>query len=435
MKTPAASGPEPSGEDELRIAYLLSRYPGVSHTFFLKEVVGLRKCGIVVEVASVNPPDRPDTALSAKELEETRTTYYLKREHGGVLFLWVLFIALRHPIVTARGLLTASGLGGWDLRERTFSFLYLAEAMLIGAWMRRRSLGHLHVHFGGASASVGMLVSAAWKVPWSLTIHGPNEFFDQNKISLRRKIKSASFVICVSDYARSQVMRVAPDLDPERVEVMRLGVDCKQLQPRDELEPAAVTVEGLLATPVHLVCTGRLTAEKGHLLLIDAVAQLAGLGFRVDLVLIGDGPERHALEQRCARYGLQGSVHFTGAMNHAETLARVAEADIFVLASFAEGLPVSLMEAMALGIVCVSTRINGIPELIVDEENGLLVTAGNTGQVSAALARLAADSGLRRSLGLAGRHTVETNYNLDKNVDLLAATFRRRIVRNNIGER
>jgi glycosyltransferase involved in cell wall biosynthesis len=427
----ATTGPEHSGGETLRIAYLLSRYPGISHTFFLKEVVGLRRAGIVVEVASVNPPDRPDAALSAQELEESRTTYYVKAQRRSVLFLAVLLIALRHPAVTIRGLITASGLGGWDLRERAFAFLYLSEALLVGAWMRKRSLCHLHVHFGGASASVGLLVSAAWKVPWSLTIHGPNEFFDQNKISLQRKLKSASFVFCVSDYARSQVMRVATDLDPDRVEVLRLGVDCTQLQPRAEANFAA---EGPSVSPVHLVCTGRLTAEKGHMLLLDAVAQLAGLGFPVDLVLIGDGPERHALEQRCARYGLSGNVHFTGAMNHAETLARVAQADIFVLASFAEGLPVSLMEAMALGVVCVSTRINGIPELIVDEENGLLVTAGNTGQVSAALARLAADSALRQSLGQAGRRTVEASYNLEKNIALLAGAFRRRIQGNSHSE-
>jgi len=423
--TSAASRPDSSGGEPMRIAYLLSRYPAVSHTFFLKEVLGLKERGMTVEAASVNRPDRPLEALSGDEVRETQLTYYIKDGRWLALLFKIAAIELRHPIVTLRGVLAALTLGGWDLRERAYAVLYLAEALLVGDWMRRRSLTHLHVHFGGAVAAVGFLVSAAWRVPWSLTLHGPNEFFDQNQLFLEKKIESTAFVFCVSDYGRSQVLRVAPDLDPARVEVLRLGVDCDQLQPRQF--PEADCGPCLEPEPVHLVCTGRLAPEKGHLLLLDAVAQLAGLGFPVDLVLIGDGPERRTLEERARRNGLADRVQFTGALSHADTLARVAAADIFVLASFAEGLPVALMEAMALAVVCVSTCVNGIPELIVSEENGLLVCAGNAGELSAALARLAADAGLRRTLGLAGRRTVEADYNLSRNIDLLAASFRRRL--------
>ena len=379
-----------------------------------------------IEVASVNMPDRPLDALSADELSEARLVYYIKIGSWAGLIFKLIGIVFRHPVVTIRGLRAALTLGGWDLKERAYAFLYLAEALLVGAWMRRRALTHLHVHFGGAVAAVGLLVSAAWKTPWSLTLHGPNEFFDQNQLFLERKITSASFLFCVSDYGRSQVLRVAPELDPSRVEVLRLGVDCTQLQPHPDR--IANADDGLEPAPVHLVCTGRLAAEKGHLLLLDAVAQLAGLGFPVDLVLIGDGPERRTLEERSRGDGLAGRVHFTGSLSHAETLARVAEADIFVLASFAEGLPVALMEAMALGVVCVSTCVNGIPELITDGENGLLVCAGNAGELSTALARLAADAGLRRTLGMAGRRTVEARYDLGRNIDRLAEAFRRRLL-------
>jgi colanic acid/amylovoran biosynthesis glycosyltransferase len=424
--TPFASDRDASGGEPLRIAYLLSRYPAVSHTFFLKEVLGLKERGMTVEVASVNRPDRAMDALCGDELKEARLTYYIKDGSWIGLAFRLIAIMFSHPVVTARGLLEALTLGGWDLRQRTYALLYLCEALLVGDWMRRRSLCHLHVHFGGATAAVGLLASAAWEIPWSLTLHGPNEFFDQNQLFLERKIQSASFLFCVSDYGRSQVLRVAPALDPNRVEVLRLGVDCRQLQPRHF--PDAAADDGLEPEPVHLVCTGRLAAEKGHLLLLDAVAQLAGLGFPVDLVLIGDGPERRTLEERSRGNGLAGRVSFAGSLSHAETLARVAEADIFVLASFAEGLPVALMEAMALGVVCVSTCVNGIPELIVDEENGLLVCAGNPGELSAALARLAADAGLRHTLGMAGRRTVEADYNLSTNIDLLAKAFRRRML-------
>jgi glycosyltransferase involved in cell wall biosynthesis len=154
---------------------------------------------------------------------------------------------------------------------------------------------------------------------------------------------------------------------------------------------------------------------------------MAGEGIVLDTTLIGDGPERRAIESQCRLAGLDGQVHLTGALNHAETLAHVARADIFVLASFAEGLPVALMEAMALGVVCVSTTINGIPELIVTGENGLLVAAGNAAHLRSAITRLVRDPNLRNAMGRAARRTVESSYNLSMNHDLLAATLRRRL--------
>jgi glycosyltransferase involved in cell wall biosynthesis len=416
--------PIPRDPGELpRTGYLLSRYPAVSHTFFLKEVLGLRQRGFAIEVASINDPDRPRAELPVVERDEAGTTFYVKGGSKiGKLFS-LIRILLSHPMVATRGLLAACSVGGWDLRERAFALLYLAEALLVGDWMRRRSLRHLHVHFAGPVASVGYLASMAWKVPWSLTVHGPDEFFDQERFFLRKKFESTRFLICISDYARSQALRVAPGLDPSRIDVVRLGVDCTALQPASNRESGA---DGTADhAPVRIVCTGRLVAAKGHRILIEALAQMAREGLALNTVLIGDGPERPAIEQQCQRSGLTEQVHLTGALNHADTLALVADADIFVLASFAEGLPVALMEAMALGVVCVSTRINGIPELIFDNRNGLLVAAGNPELLQDAIARLVRDPALRQSLGRAARQTVESTYNLSRNHDLLAAALRR----------
>ena len=211
--------------DTPRTAYLLSRYPAVSHTFFLKEILGLRQRGITIEVASINDPDRPLADLPDVEREEAGNTFYIK--HGSKLGKLVSLsrILFSHPVVCLRGLRAACSMGGWDLRERAFSLFYLAEALFVGDWMRQRSLPHLHVHFGGPVASVGLLVSAAWKIPWSLTVHGPDEFFEQERFLLLKKFESARFLICISDQGRSQVLRIAPSLDPSRIQVVRLGVD------------------------------------------------------------------------------------------------------------------------------------------------------------------------------------------------------------------
>lgn len=419
------NSPHPSslgaGAETTRIAYLLSRYPAVSHTFFLKEVVGLRARGLDVQVASINPPDRPRQDLPAVEATEADHTYYVKSGGAAGLALPLLLVALRNPGITLRGLRAAFRLGGWDLKARAYALFYLAEALLVGQWMRRQSLNHLHVHFGGPVATVGMITAQAWQVPWSITLHGPDEFFDQEAFYLRQKVESANFVVCISDFCRSQVLRMAPNLADGRMEVVRLGVDCATLHPPAQAEESNSTA------PLRLVCTGRMVSAKGHRILLEALAPLACDGVEFSCTLIGDGPERRALESLAARLGISGQVRFRGALAHQATLAEVALADIFVLASFAEGLPVALMEAMALGVPCVSTTIAAIPELIDHGGNGLLVSPSNVPALSDALRRLAEDIDLRRKLSRRARATVEAHYNLAQNLDLLAATWRRRL--------
>ena len=406
--------------ESLRIAYFLSQYPAVSHTFFLKEVLGLRERGLQVDVASINPPDRPRKNLPEIEAVESDQTYYVKPSGVVRVALEILGIAVRNPGVTIRGLRSALRLGGWDLKSRAYALFYLAEALLVGHWMRLRSLRHLHVHFGGAVATVGMLTAQAWQIPWSITLHGPDEFFDQEAFYLKQKIESAGFIVCISDFCRSQVLRVAPDLADNRLELVRLGVDCTALQPAMKISQASTGT-------LRLVCTGRMVSAKGHRILFEALAPMVASGIELSCTLIGDGPERCSLEALCDRLGIAGQVHFLGAQPHHQTLAEVAQADVFVLASFAEGLPVALMEAMALGVPCVSTTIAAIPELIRDGENGLLVPPANPLALQDALFRLAKDPGLRSRLGKNARTTAETHYNLAHNLEVLAAMWSRRL--------
>ena len=413
--------PLPAGrETRPRVGYLLSRYPAISHTFFLKEVLGLRQRGLNIEVVSINHPDRPHQDLPPVEAAEADSTYYVKPTGIAAVVSQVARIVIANPAVVWRGLRAALRLGDFDLLRRAYALFYLAEALLVGDWMRRRALTHLHVHFGGAVATVGMLTSQAWQIPWSVTLHGPDEFFDQEAFYLRRKIESASFVICISDFCRSQVLRIAPNLDDSRLEVVRLGVDCASLQPS-----AANPVE-TASGPLRLACTGRMVAAKGHRIFLEALAVLTREEIEVSCTLIGDGPERKALEALSIRLGIANQVYFLGAMAHQPTLDEVAKAEVFVLASFAEGLPVALMEAMALGVPCISTTIAAIPELIQDGQNGLLVPPANSRALAATLRRLATQPELRLELGQKARQTAVKSYNLETNLDLLASIWYRR---------
>ena len=401
-----------------RVAFLLSRYPAVSHTFLLQEVEGLRTRGVQVETASINRPDRPAAKLSEKEAKEVRATRYIKEENVVRGFLSVLREIATHPEVFARGVCAVFSIRRLTLIERAYWMFYLAEAMLLGRWMFERKLRHLHVHFGGAVASVGLLTSMAWKIPYSLTIHGPEELLDTTAYRLREKVDHASFVFCISDFCRSQLCQLTSPASWSKFVVNRLGVDPAALVP----SPSSNKSED---GPLRIVCTGRLVAAKGHRILLQALEQLRQRGVDVTATLIGDGPERLGLEQFVLRNGLRDRVTFTSALSHAETLQHVRSADLFVLASFAEGIPVALMEAMAMGVPCISTTIAGIPELIRTGRDGFLVAPSNVDELTEAIESLSGDASLRSFLARSARQRIIRDYNLPLNQERLAQHFHR----------
>lgn len=406
----------PSIPPGLRIGYLLSQYPAVSHTFFLHEVLGLRARNLPIETASINPPDRPAASLPHFEAAEAETTHYIKSGRW-LRSLWMIVrTVLGHPTVALRGLSATLRISGLPWRKRLLWFFYLAEALLVGRWMREQKLSHLHVHFGGPVASVGMLTSLAWRVPYSLTIHGPEELLNHDSYQLRAKVQQASFVFCISDFCRSQLYQLVPASHWAKFHVCRLGVDPSLLGP-------ALRRPGQTDAPLQIVCTGRLVAAKGHHILLEALLLLQQRGVPFEATLIGAGPERASLEAFVQRTGLHAAVRFTGALSHPETLAQVRRADLFVLASFAEGIPVALMEAMALAVPCVSTSIAGIPELIHTGQEGLLVPPSNVEELAGAIESLILDPVLRRRLGASGRERIVSTYNLPLNHERLASLF------------
>jgi glycosyltransferase involved in cell wall biosynthesis len=411
------------------MAYLLSQYPAVSHTFFLHEVLGLRARGLHIETASINLPDRALDALPEIEAEEARATVYLKDGHGLTAAAQLLATAIVHPLVTLRGLWATVRVPNLTLRQRIFWLFYLAEALLVGRWMKRRGLDHLHVHFGGAVASVGMLAAAAWKIPWSLTIHGPEELLNVDKYHLREKVAAAKFVFCISDFCRSQLYQLSKPADWGKFHVIRLGVDPVMLTPNSRNTTSGISHPQ--GRTLELVCIGRLVPAKGHSILLEALRLLHERGVELRLTLIGGGPELMPLQDFVIRHRMENSVTFTSALSHAQTLAQLRRADIFALASFAEGIPVALMEAMSLGIPCVSTSVAGIPELIRTGVDGLLVPPANAHAMADALESLVADPGLRKHLGYSARQRIISQYNLPLNQELLAHSFEAQLTKRN----
>ncbi len=416
----AAPTPNPTAATDagLRLGYLVSRYPAISHTFILREVALLRELGFDIRVASINAPDRPVDRLTPQEQAEARDTFYVKQAGIGRALTAHVGTLLTAPIAYCRGLAGAMRLAGLDLRQAVWSLFYFTEALMLRRWARQQQLSHLHVHFATAASTVALVLHRLEGLPFSMTVHGPDEFYDAPGYYLSEKLAAAAFVCCIGSYARSQVMKLSAPEHWSRFEVAPLGVDPAVFAPRPPRTADA---------RLQVLCVGRLVAAKGQHILVEAVAQLRDAGRAVRLTLVGDGPDRASLEAAVRDRGLAGKVVFAGAVDQDHIRPLYEQADVFALASFAEGIPVVLMEAMAMEIPCVTTCITGIPELIRDGVDGLLVMPSDVEALAAALARLADDPETRLRLGKQGRQRVLERYELTRNVHYLASVFTRRL--------
>lgn len=403
-KAPLAAAP--------RLAYLLSQYPAVSHTFLHDEILGLRRQGFTIETASIN---QASPARTGEEGAAVSSTFYVKPTPFPRALGHAFRTLFTQPGLFFRGLraaLTGTGLDAWRI---FYSGFYFVEGLLVADWIRTRNLHHLHIHFGGPVATVGRIAARAARVPYSLTLHGPDEFFHENQFLLRQKIEQADFVLCTSDFCHSQLLRIAAPQHWPRLHVARMGVNADLFAARTPRS---------LAMPVQVLCVGRLVAAKGQRVLLDACRLLAERGHPLHITFVGAGPDAAGLKAHAIALGLADSVHFPGALSHAETRARIAEADVFALPSFAEGIPLALMEAMATQLACVSTWTGGVPELITHNVDGLLVAPGSPRALADALELLFADPQLRARLGLAARQRVLAACQQSDNLAITAALMR-----------
>jgi colanic acid/amylovoran biosynthesis glycosyltransferase len=402
----------------LKLGYLVSRYPAVSHTFILREVIELRRSGIEIEAASINNLDRPVAQLTAEERAEADRTFFVKKAGATGAISACMHVFFNMPFRFCRGLWYAVRLGQSDPRRMAMAVFYFVEAVMIGRWMQRHGLRHLHVHFATPAATVGVILSKIFPFTISITVHGPDEFYDVSDYLLAEKVKDALFLCVIGQFARSQLMKLSPVSEWSKIEVTPLGVDAGLFAPR----PFRPVIDRL-----EVLCVGRLVPAKGQHILLGAVGRLVSSGRRVRLRLVGDGPDRRSLEEAVRIAGVSDHVIFEGSVNQDRIRDLYKEADVFALASFAEGIPVVLMEAMAMEIPCVTTWITGIPELIRDSVDGILVAPSDETGLAEALARLMDDPELRRRLGGAGRARVIDKYNLRGNVARLAEVFRSRL--------
>ncbi|MBZ4218575.1 MAG: glycosyltransferase [Chlorobium sp.] len=394
------------------IAYLCSEYPAVSHTFIYREIESLRKAGMKVHTASIRKPSNLQFMAAAEQDEAVKTLMVLATPLP-LMAKAHLHSFLKNPAGYLRMAFEASKLLFKGPKSPVKALAYFVEAGILLEWMHRHAITHIHEHFGNPTAIVAILMKTYGGVSYSISIHGPDIFYTVDSALLAEKIKKACFVRCISHYCRSQVMPISDLESWNRQHIVRCGVD-----------PDLYDVRPDPCNKVpSIICVGRLVPAKGQHILLEACSLLKKQGLTFHLTMIGDGPDRPSLEKYVASKDLKEMVTFTGVLGQDKVRQHYNKADLFVLASFAEGVPVVLMEAMAKEIPVISTRINGIPELIQHGQDGLLATPGDAEDLASQMLTLLNHPELRRQFGKAGRKKVKTNYNQHVNnlqmVDLL----------------
>jgi len=398
----------------VRLAYLCNLYPAVSHSFVRREVEAVERAGHDVYRFSVRPP-RSELKDPADRREAKRTEVVLG--HGVFrLLVAALVLLVSRPVLTLHAIAAAARLSGPGLRAKVRHMAYWLEA----AWLIRRldrlSVEHLHAHFGTNPAAVATIVRAWGGPPFSFTVHGPDEFDAPIALSLRHKIQAANFVAAISSYGRSQLMRWSASAHWSKIEVVRCGVDHDFIDARAKPVPAKST---------EFVCVARLSAQKGLPLLIAACERLRAKGEKFSLTIIGDGEMREELEAEIARRKLGDVVTLAGIRTSAEIRANIEGSRAFVLPSFAEGLPVVIMEALALGRPVIATAVAGIPEL-VDNSCGWLIPAGSEDALVKAMeAALRAPAKELSAKGSVGRQRVRKFHDAGENGRLLVEAIAR----------
>jgi len=400
----------------VKLAYFINQYPKVSHSFIRREILALERQGATVVRMALRGWDDP--VVDVEDQAEQGKTHYVLR--GGVRGLLgaVLGQLLRNPVRLSRAWLLAGRMARMSERPLPYHWIYLAEACKVLAFLRGTGVEHVHAHFGTNSAEVVMLAHALGGPGFSFTVHGPEEFDKPQGLHLREKIERARFVVAISSFGRSQLYRWVGHAHWPKVNVVHCGLE-------ESFHAQAVTP---VPDMPRLVCVGRLCEQKGQLLLLQALREVRAQGVACELVLAGDGEMRPEIERYIEDNGLQQAVRITGWISSAQVREELQSARAMVLPSFAEGLPVVIMEALALGRPVLSTVIAGIPELVRHGEHGWLVPAGDKDALVAAMCEVLAMPALQLSaMGLAGRERVLARHHADTEAAKLVSLFQRKV--------
>ncbi|KZX94664.1 MULTISPECIES: glycosyltransferase [unclassified Sulfitobacter] len=394
----------------MHIAYILNTYPQPSHSFIRREIRALEAQGHQVSRIAMRGPDAP--LVDAQDRAEAERTEHVLALGGAELGR-----ASWRRLRTAPREWWSAARRAWALGRASETgvlrhMIYLAEAAVVAERCADMGADHAHAHFGTNAATVAMLARIMGGLPYSFTVHGPEEFDSPRALSLGEKIARAAFTVAISQYGRSQLCRWADPEDWDRIKVVHCGIDPSRF----------AALRPLTDGPRRILSIGRFVEQKGQLALIEAMGKLRHP--TLHLTLVGDGEMRPRIRAAIARHGLEDRVTLTGWVDEARIEDELAASHALVMPSFAEGLPMVVMEAMAAARPVIATYVAGTPELVLHGQTGRLVPAGDTQALCTALQALAdAPLGTLDRMGRAGRARVFVRHDVNSEAAKLAAHF------------
>ena len=382
----------------LKIAYLLHRFPRQTDTFIMREIRALDP-SIATRVISVWPPSNETTPALMREWSH-QTTFLLDLP-SLTIFAQLISVVGRHPLRFVSCATLALKTIRPGIRGLLNQLFYLAEALLASRALMSNQIDHVHNHFGDHSGTVTMLAAHFSGISYSVSFHGPHVFFDGPHRAMHEKVRRAKFCRCISYYCRSQLMLMSGVMNIDHFPIIRCGIDVSRYAMADRRSDIKIGF-----------CAARLVPEKGFVFLLRAMGLLKKDGISFNLRVAGAGPLRADLEMLANSEQIEDQVVFLGSLNEDEIAGELTNADIFILPSLAEGLPVSIMEAMASGVMVIASDIAGISEIIEDGVTGRLVRATDIRQLADKLQQTIVDPSARLSMTTAARRRVKAEYSI-----------------------
>lgn len=395
----------------MRLAYFTNTYPRATDTFIRREVLGLRQRGLDVVTYSVRKTGS-DHDVDDEVISEKKNTHYLLPFNVIELLVLIFKTFVVDPGRFLKTSLLALKTSRPGIKGHFLQLVYFLEAVLLAQRVSEDRVEHLHNHLGDNSGTVTLLAARLANVPYSISIHGPHIFFDGLHWALDKKTEHAKFISCIGHFCTSQMMLYSDKDYWNKFKIIRCGVNLQQFDYRAPSRKAK-----------KLAYVGRISAEKGLPILFDSIAQLHKQNYDIELTLLGDGEDRKFLEDLAKERGIANVVKFAGFVDQTTIVETLRASDIFVLPSFAEGIPVSLMEAMAIGIPVIATHVGGVTELVIDQQTGQMVSPSDAEGLANAIARYVDDGAFCQMISKNAREKVVNEFNIENQVDKLAQLF------------
>ncbi|MFL0800334.1 MAG: glycosyltransferase family 4 protein [Agarilytica sp.] len=395
----------------MRIAYFTNTYPRATDTFIRREVIGLRQRGFDVLTYSVRKTGS-DHDVDNEVIQEKMNTQYLLPFNLLSLMLTGIGLFLSNPLLFIKTKILALKTARPGIKGHFLQIVYFLEAIALAKRLKKDKIDHLHNHLGDNSGNVTLFSAKLANIPFSISIHGPHIFFDGLHWALDKKTEHSKFISCIGHFCTSQMMLYSDKAHWSKFKIVRCGVDLNQFEFNAPERKAT-----------KLVYVGRLSAEKGVPILFESLNLLKAQNIEVELTLLGDGEDRSFLEDLAREMNVDDRVIFGGFVDQETIASTLRASDIFVLPSFAEGIPVALMEAMAIGIPVIATYVGGITELVIDGETGQVVSPSDPTSLADAIARYADDQSFCKRIATQARAKVEEDFNIEDQVDKLATLF------------